>query len=555
MAPFLLALSLGCQATVDGGSGPGGGGNGAAGSAQNIGGGVPLPPGTRAAALLPARIRRLSDAEYQASVSDARVLGADADGVSVDFVPDSRQSGFTLNEAQRVDPVFARQLADAATKLSGQFRRRIGERAPCASPTTDADKCATDFIRTFGNAAYRRPLGDDEVERLLTVFHAAYAGGSYEDGIELLVRAMLQSAAFLYLTEIGEKPAATVKLTPEELASSISYLVQGRPPSELLLQMARAGQLDTPESRLAATTDANLALFRDGAEARVVRVIEEWLGINKVADIAKDSGAYPKFASAKEAVDAETQFFIDNVISGEANGGGSLAELLAGNWGGLNAPLAEAYELTNASLMGNDFVRVETPGRLGILNQGAFLSVFAHANETAPVLRGVAVMRRVACSLVGDPVNLASAVVPPAPDPSKTTRQRFAAHATPGCNACHDRIDSFGFAFEGFDGMGKARPMDNGAPVDASVVIAGTDFDGSYADSNALVKAMSTSAQVRECFATTSADELKPSEDDFVTYWKTTLEADGSGKVTDAKIVGTLTAFLTNPSFAYRRAQ
>jgi hypothetical protein len=234
-----------------------------------------------------------------------------------------------------------------------------------------------------------------------------------------------------------------------------------------------------------------------------------------------------------------------------------LNQLLSADWTVASQPLAALYGATDAG--GG---RVSTPNRLGILNQSAFLSVFAHASESAPVLRGVAVMRRVACVDVGDPVALKISVVPPAPDPTKTTRQRFAAHAVTGCSSCHAAIDNFGFAFEGFDGMGKSRTMDNGSPVDSSVVVTGTDFDGSYADSNALAKAMSTSSQVRECFArhlfralaATSAPELRPSEDDFVKYWHDGLTSAGS-PIADVKIINTISAFIENPSFAYRRAQ
>ena len=203
---------------------------------SNLGGGVALPPGTQAVNLLPARIRRLTVAEYQATVSSPDVIGGGADGVSVNFVPDSRQGGFTVNEAQRVDPVFAAQLSQAAITMAADLRTHLADRAPCANPTTDADTCADQFIRSFGQQAYRRPLGEDEVTQLMTVFHTALDGGSYDEGIELVTRAMLQSAAFLYLTEIGDAQAATIKLTPYELASSISYLVQGRPPSADLLQ-------------------------------------------------------------------------------------------------------------------------------------------------------------------------------------------------------------------------------------------------------------------------------------------------------------------------------
>jgi uncharacterized protein DUF1588/uncharacterized protein DUF1592/uncharacterized protein DUF1595 len=558
-APLLVFLALGCQAPGDGTKpdtgGSGGQGTGT-GGALNVGGGVELPPGTQPAALLPARIRRLADAEYEASVQ-ALVPDSPA-GISADFIPDSRQSGFTLNEAQRVDPVFAGQLAAAASKLSAILRQHLPASAVCANPTSGADACADGFIRTFGAQAYRRPLGDDEVAQLMIVFHAALDGGSYEEGIELVTRAMLQSAAFLYLTEIGDSMGASVKLTPHELASSISYLIQGRPPSKELVDKAVAGDLDTSEGRAAALSE--LSLFSaQPAQTRAVRIVKEWLGTDKISETAKDSNIYPEYAAVKAAMDAETTQFLSKAVSSGAQSGGSLTELLGGSWSMVNKPLASVYGVSAPNATDETFVRVDLPKRLGILNQGAFLSVFAHAHETAPVLRGVALMRRLACIDVPSPVDLKMAVVPPLPDATKTTRQRFTTHATPACAACHDSIDSFGFAFESFDGMGKWRTTDNNQPVDSHVVIAGTDFDGSYADSNALAKAMSTSAQVRECFArhlyralaATSAPELAASEDDFVKY--SGLQKTG-GTATDANLVAAISAFITNPSFAYRKA-
>ena len=569
-APLLALFALGCESSdvkTPTNSNTGGKGGGVGGS-LSVGGGVELPPGTEAGALLPARIRRLADAEYQASVS-MLVPGAAA-GISDDFVPDSRQSGFTLNEAQRVDPVFAGQLAAAATKLAADVRAHVTERAPCENAAAGADACADKFIRQFGQEAYRRPLEEEEVAQLMTVFHAALDGGTYDEGIELVVRAMLQSAAFLYLTEIGANPGgATVQLTPYELASSVSFLVQGRPPSKALLEKATQGKLDTPEGRLEIVNDPAIGLFAVdqtafNAQTRAVKVFKEWLGTDRISETAKDTNVYADFAGVKGALEQETTQFLSTAVTSGAAGGGSLTELLGGTWSMVNAPLAKVYGVTAPGASDSAFVRVDLPNRRGILNQGAFLSVFAHAHETAPVLRGVAVMRRVACVTVASPVDLNLAVVPPLPDPTKTTRQRFTTHATVDCVGCHKNIDNFGFAFEGFDGMGKARTMDNGAAVDSSVVIAGgTDFDGAYADSNALATALSTSPQVRECFArhiyralaATSAPDIAESENDFVTYWKDGLPKDGAGKALDANLVGTMTAFLTNPSFAFRRAQ
>jgi hypothetical protein len=405
-APLLVFLTLGCQGSLDGGPPPGSGGGsglGGAGGGLNLAGGVALPPGTEAAALLPARIRRLTDAEYQASVS--ALLQDGANGVSAGFVPDSRQSGFTVNEAQRVDPVFARQLAEAATTLAANLRTRVSELAPCPNPTTDADACVDKFVRDFGSRAYRRPLADDEVAQLMTVFQEAYEGGSYDEGVELVARAMLQSAAFLYLTEIGDAPALTVKLTPYELASSMSYLIQGGPPSPQLLSRATQGSLDTQEGRQGVLNDAEVDLFGPVAQNRVARIVREWLGTDRIVDTAKDSNVYAGFDTVKADLDLETTSFLNSVVSGAGNQGGSLASLLAGNWTVGNSRLAMLYGSTAPGSNADDqLVRIDLPNRLGILNQGAFLSVFAHAHETAPVLRGVAVMRRVACVDVADPV-------------------------------------------------------------------------------------------------------------------------------------------------------
>lgn len=549
-APLFALIALGCQASVDAPAPSTSGGGSGAGGTQNLAGSATLPPGTEAAALLPARIRRLTDAEYQSTVS--AVVGDAANGISADFVPDSRQGGFTVNEAQRVDPVLARQLADAAVKLAADVRAKA---APCAAPSSPA-QCAATFIRDFGKKAFRRPLGDDEVEQLTTVFNVGLDGGSYAEGIELATRAMLQSAAFLYHTEIGDAPAATVKLTPYELASSISYLLLGGPPSDMLVEKAVAGELDTAEGRAALVAQG---LLQDGAgfssalpSARVRRVIQEWLGTDRIAATAKDSNVYQRFEELRPQMEAETGSFLGRLVQDQK--GGSVATLLAADWTVAQPALLDAYGAT--AMDGTGFA--STPKRLGVLNQAAFLSVFAHANETAPVLRGVAVMRRIACIAVPDPVDLSAAVVPPPPDPNKTTRDRFTEHATPACAACHNRIDAFGFAFEGFDGMGMARLMDNQQPVNTQVTVTGTDFDASFADSNELAKAMAASPQVHECFARnmfralagTSSQASRSSEDGFVEHWKS-----GMTTVTESSIAGTLSSYVTSPSFNFRRAQ
>jgi hypothetical protein len=321
------------------------------------------------------------------------------------------------------------------------------------------------------------------------------------------------------------------------------------PPDQPLRDAATAGQLATADGR---EQQARRLLALPAGRQRLVRIVREWFGIDGIANIAKDTTVYPAFAGVRASMDAESAGFINEVIS---NGTGTVAELLGADWTIADGPLAALYGVTSA---GPGRTSLATVGRRGLLNQGAFLSVYAHASETAPVLRGVALTRRVACLPLKSPTELNIMITPPLPDPTKTTRQRFDIHATdPLCRSCHVTLDAFGFAFEGFDGMGQARSTDSGLPVDSTTVVqTGQDFDGSYADSNALATALAGSAAVRTCAARQlfrasagrSDDSAAGAEAAFIAGWQS-LPADAQGN-----IVETLIAFVRSDQFVKRVA-
>jgi uncharacterized protein DUF1588/uncharacterized protein DUF1592 len=232
-----------------------------------------------------------------------------------------------------------------------------------------------------------------------------------------------------------------------------------------------------------------------------------------------------------------------------------VGELLAADWTIADANLAQMYGGTAAA----GRVSLANVPRRGILNQGAFLSVYAHANESGPVLRGVAMLRRIACIEMASPTSLNIDVVPPVPDPTKTTRARFSVHATdPKCASCHEKIDAFGFAFENFDGMGKVRSTENNLPIDSRTTLAvGMDFDGAYADSATLVTKMATSTAVKACFArhlfrasVAASNRLsQPAEDAFLAAWN------GLPPDKQSNIVEILAAWVGSDTFVQRRAE
>lgn len=503
------------------------------------------------AVLLTARIRRLANAEYDATVQ--RLLATRAKpAAATDFPPDFRQGGFTVNDAQRIDAIVVDRLAKAADALATEARANgtLARLAPCGG-SSRRRRCARAFIASFGPKVYRRPLVQEEVSALLKLYAAGAAGATYQDGIAHVLRGLLQSAGLLYLTELGDASArdGTIALTPYELASSLSYLLTSAPPDDELLAKAAAGALSDPSEREA---QARRLLTTDAlAQDNVVRLVREWLGIDRIDDSAKDSLVYPDFAAQKPRIVAESKDFVRAVVFRSS---GTVSELLGSAWTVDTAPLTLYRSRGDGPIAGSTLV-----DRVGVLNQAAFLARYANAHESHPVFRGVAIARRVACLPLDSPTSFDIIVVPPVPDLAKTTRERFAVHAQDAlCQLCHSIIDPFGFSFEHFDGMGGFRSRENGHPVDSTVVVADRrSVDGPYADSNQLSAALARSESVRACFARfmfrAGAATGKPAgrlaEQQFLSVWRATPEA------ARGDILETLIAFVKRPEFTYRRPE
>jgi hypothetical protein len=85
------------------------------------------PPSNQAALssddpLLPSRVRRLSNAEYERAASDLLGIPVELGG---SLPPDLRQDGFTLNAEQTVAPAHAKRLGYLADELSRKADRWV----------------------------------------------------------------------------------------------------------------------------------------------------------------------------------------------------------------------------------------------------------------------------------------------------------------------------------------------------------------------------------------------------------------------------------------------
>jgi hypothetical protein len=460
-----------------------------------------LPDGS---AVLPARVRRLTNLELERSVE--ALTGLDAD-LAAQLPADVRQDGYTPNAAQDVSAAWATQYSRLMRDLAKTaVEQRGSSLAPCAPndaqpSAADVDGCVRETVRSLGLRAYRRPLAAEEQALLQSAFaEGAGDGRGFAEGLSLLLRALLESPSFMYLSELGQAaPAGTrVRLEEYEIASLLSYTLRGAPPDAALLDAAANARLADPNARIA---QARRLLAMSDTRHQFRRFAIEWLEVDGLAHTAKNSAQYPAYDVLKPFMLAETENYVDEVM---VRGGASVRGLLASGFASVGPEMARFYGLKSygarASLSGS--------GRSGVLQQASFLAAHAHEDVTSPVKRGDFVMRKLLCQKIQRPAEIGLEVVMPPPSNKLTNRERMGVHASePGCASCHTTLDALGFTFESFDAMGALQTRDRGKPVDTRVEVRLGEH-GSRAvpieriDSSVeLSAALAEREDVAECFA------------------------------------------------------
>jgi hypothetical protein len=345
--------------------------------------------------------------------------------------------------------------------------------------------CAEQIAINLARRAFRRPIGQADLDRLMPFYEEGRGGpGGFDEGIELLVTAVLASPDFLYravapragadaaaAAGTADTAIASYALDDFELASRLSFFLWSQGPDDELLALASAGGLSKPE-----VLDAQVERMLVDARAQVL--IDEfalrWLGVDDLEAVVPDRLLFPEFTDGlREDFAEEIRLFVGSVLFEDAN----VQTLLTADHTYLNERLARHYGVEG--VVGPQFRRMtlDDERRHGLLGKGAVLLRTSYGDRTSPVLRGAWVLDR----LMGTPptppppgveTNL-SAVAGEIP---KTLRARLEQHRkAPNCNACHGTIDPYGLALENFTATGRWRDHDEDAdePIDASTALPG----------------------------------------------------------------------------------
>jgi hypothetical protein len=355
-------------------------------------------------------------------------------------------------------------------------RRRIFLARP--KSTADEESCAKQVLLPLMRRAYRRPVADADLDRILPLFRQARQDADFDAGIEAALSGILVSREFLFRVEhdpAGVAPHTAYRIRDIELASRLSLFLWSSIPDDELLAAAEHGELHEP-SVLARQTRRMLADTR--SRALVTHFAEQWLGLRTLDAITPDGRLFPDFDdNLRQAFRRETELLFDDVLRGDR----SVLELIRSDHTWLNERLAKHYGIDD--VYGTRFRRVTldpAAHRGGLLRQGSVLTLSSYATRTSPVIRGMWVLEK----LLGSPPPPQPPNVPALEDntvsASLPIRERLKQHrANPACASCHQLMDPVGFALENFDAVGRWRTMDEGHPVDcAGGFPDGSRFDG-----------------------------------------------------------------------------
>lgn len=373
-------------------------------------------------------------------------------------------------------------------EISGPYDGTVPDETPSRSkilvcrPTAAADElsCARQILETLARRAYRRPVTSADIDVLLEFFAVGRDHGTFDDGIERALEALLVSPHFLMRIEqdpADAAPGTIYRLSDLELASRLSFFLWSSLPDDELLAEAERGRLGDPAA-LAAQVRRMLADRR--ATTFATNFANQWLITRNASVVEPDPRRYPGFDdSLRQAMMREIDLFVDSQVREDR----SVLELLTADYTFVNERLATHYGIPD--VYGGHFRRVQLADdrRHGLLGKASVLMVTSYAHRTSVVTRGKWVMENV----LGIPPPSPPPNVPPLQENDGTTtptslKERMEQHRKNAvCASCHTHIDPLGFALENYDATGGWRDVDDGLPIDASSEMAdGTSVDGPH---------------------------------------------------------------------------
>lgn len=310
-----------------------------------------------------------------------------------------------------------------------------------------------------------------------------------------MIKGALQSPNFLYLFEYPAASEGTKALEPFEMATRLAYLFWNSMPDDELFEAAKNDALSSREQVVA---QAERMLANDRAKDSLDAFHAQWLGIDKLHLVEKDSSKYPQFGpDLVSAMRRETLGFARNVV---LEGDGTLETLLAASWSSPQDDAVLAIYGAQPSDVKEGRLELDASRRAGVLTQPAVLSRWASEHASA-VYRGILVRENILCDELGAPPAAVSFELPPNAEALSAQEILREHQENAACNACHRLMENIGFGLENFDLIGAYRTKVGSVDIDASGELLDTDVDGAFRGPRELADRLASSDKVKACMA------------------------------------------------------
>lgn len=452
----------------------------------------------------PNLVRRLTQAEYAATVSDTLGVDVSAEAADLPDLPSTERSFDNKAVELTVTPSHIQAYGQLAHTIVSRIPNATAWATGLAGCSEFTAACESAFVESAALLLFRAPVRDVETTALRKVFAAGRSQDlSFADSALHVLEAMLQSPRFIYRVENETGDGSVRPLEGYELASRLSYAVWGSAPDQELLAAAEAGELSTAEQ---VTAQVDRMLEDPRAREAAVRFLSDWFDLHRMEHFSPDEEHFPDFDPAlADDMSAETRATFVHVITEEL----PLSTLFDLQQTTVSRELAEYYGLPSPQDGVTTYDLTDVPERGGVLTQGALHSI--GGAESSTVRRGLFFLYQVLCGAMDEPPAGADTTPIPADATSSIRDISEVRVDKPSCGGCHSQFEPLVWGLVPFDAAGAFNTHDqfgNPLPQDGFIVFPGEAQKVEYDTVAEMMSALAKSSRVRDCSTIKSFEYL-----------------------------------------------